>query len=79
MRDVFSNATDFKVRVTVRKLKNNDEDNISVVVDKDGYLSYGGYNIYIVSDTSKIWIDCCKSEKTALKKADKIKEYIKEK
>lgn len=76
MKNIFSNATDFKVRNTIRSLKGKNETNISILVDKDGYLSHGGFNIYIISDTSKVWVDGCKYEKTAYKKADKIKEYI---
>ncbi|MGH0950684.1 hypothetical protein [Bacillus mycoides] len=76
MRSVFNSGTNFLIRSVIRKNKN--ESNVSVICEKDGYLSHGGFNIYIVCSNGKTWVDSCKGEKTANKKVGKVNEYIQE-
>jgi len=76
MRNVFNAGTNFLIRSVIRKKKN--ENNVKVICEKDGYLSHGGFNIYIDCSNGKTWVDSCKGEKTAIKKTAKINEYIEE-
>jgi len=76
MRDVLNKYVFFKVKNVIRDMKDKQQGDISCVVAKDGYLSGDSFNIYIVSNGNKVWVDHAKREGTANKKLNRINEII---